>query len=143
MTTKREFLDRVIKELNLDISDPFTLILANAFALDDLRRVSLPEATRPLTQPSPAGHWPTPLTDEWAKAYNSGGPNAPTILEFMGRLERDRARLVEALRDAIKLACEWHEPEAAGDKKAYRFDLSDHPRIKPLRALLRELEEAE
>lgn len=33
--SKREFLDRVVKELNLDTSDPFTLLLANALALAD------------------------------------------------------------------------------------------------------------
>jgi hypothetical protein len=36
--TKRECLASVVEELNLDVRDPFTLILANAFALDDLRR---------------------------------------------------------------------------------------------------------
>jgi hypothetical protein len=36
VTTKRELLARVVKELSLDTSDPFTLIFANACALSDL-----------------------------------------------------------------------------------------------------------
>lgn len=36
MTTKREFLERVVKELNLDVRDPLTLLIANACALADL-----------------------------------------------------------------------------------------------------------
>lgn len=35
MTSKRELFDRVVEELNLDTSDPFTLIFANACALTD------------------------------------------------------------------------------------------------------------
>lgn len=35
--TKREFFDRAVKELDLDTSDPFTLLLANALALVDER----------------------------------------------------------------------------------------------------------
>ena len=34
-TSKRDFLDRLVKELNLDLTDPFTLIFANAVALAD------------------------------------------------------------------------------------------------------------
>jgi hypothetical protein len=34
---KREFLERVVEDLNLDIRDPFTLLLANAMALADQR----------------------------------------------------------------------------------------------------------
>ncbi len=35
--TKREFFDRVVKELSLDTRDPFTLLFANACALADQR----------------------------------------------------------------------------------------------------------
>ena len=36
-TTKREFYNRAVAELNLDVRDPFTNLLANAFALVDQR----------------------------------------------------------------------------------------------------------
>lgn len=35
--TKREYFERVVKELNLDTRDPFTLLFANACALMDQR----------------------------------------------------------------------------------------------------------
>ena len=57
------------------------------------------------------------------------------------RLLAERQQLVEALRKTIACAREWHEPESAGDKKAYHFDLSDHPRMKNAIALLRSLGE--
>ena len=37
MESKKQYFDRVVEELNLDIRDPFTLLLANAFALCDQR----------------------------------------------------------------------------------------------------------
>lgn len=36
-TSKREFFDRVVQELNLNTSDPFTLLLANALAVVEQR----------------------------------------------------------------------------------------------------------
>lgn len=36
MTSKREFYERVVKELSLDTRDPFTNLLANACALADM-----------------------------------------------------------------------------------------------------------
>lgn len=36
MISKKEFFEQIVKELNLDVSDPFTLLMANAFALADL-----------------------------------------------------------------------------------------------------------
>ena len=51
--TKREFYDRAVAELNLDVSDPFTNLLANAFALVDQRdqlERDLADARRELAQ---------------------------------------------------------------------------------------------
>ena len=51
MSAKREFFDKAVAELNLDVRDPFTLLFANACALldqrDELKRevAALREAT--------------------------------------------------------------------------------------------------
>ena len=37
MSAKREFFDKAVAELNLDVRDPFTLLFANACALLDQR----------------------------------------------------------------------------------------------------------
>lgn len=37
MTTKQELYNRVVKELNLDVDDPFTNLMAHAFALVEQR----------------------------------------------------------------------------------------------------------
>lgn len=68
-------------------------------------------------------------------------PRTRAIKAEHDRRAKAYPKLCDALRQVIKCAQEWHEPEAAGDKKAYLFDLSDHPRMKGPIALLRKLEE--
>jgi hypothetical protein len=51
MTPKRELLNLIVDELNLDTRDPFTLVLANALALSDMvdeLRAELAATTEPL-----------------------------------------------------------------------------------------------
>lgn len=60
-----------------------------------------------------------------------------TMSEAAREINDLRARVAElevGLIAAIQLLMQWHDPEH--DKKAYCFDLSDHPKVKPLRALL-------
>lgn len=50
-------------------------------------------------------------------------------------LERKKSKACSlALEAAILLLCQWHD--AASEKKAYRFDLRDHPKVSPLYAAI-------
>ena len=92
--TKRECLDAVVKELNLDTTDSFTCILAAAFALqdayDDARAalVRCQEEVHQLSASSATGEWInarelTPRVSgwRWIEEWN-GGAMVPTIVQF-------------------------------------------------------------
>ncbi len=65
---------------------------------------------------------------------------SPTRIMFAGIVkafynsEKKNEQLADALTEAIDLLIQWHDPGT--DKKAYRFDLTDHPKVRRLYAVL-------
>ena len=78
----------------------------------------------------------TPLTDE-AERDTPQGDHTRAAFDFARRMERDRVRLLEALREAVAAVKVFHGPVA--------WDIYEEnaPEMKRWKALLRELGEGE
>lgn len=103
MPSKKQFLDRVIEELNLDVDDPLTNFIANAFALCD-QREALHSYAKGLEGRLEEQKWEVMDINQHALEWEE------TATRFFKRAEAAEAKLAAAKKDAeryrwLKLAC--------------------------------------
>ena len=77
----------------------------------------------------------TPRTDK--EEFRTFGGNI-VYSDFARQLERENARLREALKSAVKIIKIWHYLD--GSDQAWQIYYDNAPEMQPIRALLDELE---